>query len=775
MSLRSARRRDLRLVPVALGAWVIAAITTRYPEAAVLSAAALWCGAITSLLLAAATERGRTLLAILAVALAAAGGVAGHVAFAQPARAAAAALDLDGGRFVEVSAQVVGKVERSATGWRFDAIATRVAYGAEADDVAVPVLVRVADRPDGLDLGADIVASGTAILADPGERAVLIVRASRVEVRRPPEGLLAAAADLRRGLVEAVAGLPQPAAGLIPGLSVGETSAVTAELDTQMKVSSLSHLTAVSGANCALVVGIAFATAAACGARRGIRVLAGLTVLAGFVLLVSPEPSVVRAGAMAAIAMLGLLLGRIGAGVSVLCMAVSVLLLVDPWLAGSLGFALSAAATGSLLLAAGPMAEGLSRGMPRPLALAISVPLAAQLACGPLLVLITPTVPVYGVLANLIAAPAAPVGTVVGLLACLAAPVPVLAQGLAAVAWAPAAWVASTAAVATGLPGSSLPWLEGWPGLLALGAVGTAIGVLAARPTTHGAVPRLAVLVLAATAGILLALGPIAAVLDRTRIPEQWAIVACDVGQGDAVLIRSQGQTMLVDTGPDAGALEACLSRFGVRRLDVVVLTHFDLDHRGGADAVIGRTGTLLHGPAGSADDDRLVARFADSGAAVIAARAALSGTLGACDWRVLWPRTDGAGEPAGNDASVVLDIGGCEIPSALLLGDLSAAAQRAVLATGSVRGPYDVVKVAHHGSADQEPALYRSAAARLALLTVGENNYGHPRAETLALLTDAGVALARTDVSGALAVWAEQTTLRVWRSHPDAHDAGSE
>ena len=128
-----------------------------------------------------------------------------------------------------------------------------------------------------------------------------------------------------------------------------------------MKESSLSHLTAVSGANCAIVVGLAFGAVAAAGGSRAARVAGGVVALIGFVLLVTPEPSVVRAAAMALIAMLGVLLGRTGAGIAVLCLAVTVLLVADPWLAGSLGFALSAVATGSLLLWARPLAPG-SRG-----------------------------------------------------------------------------------------------------------------------------------------------------------------------------------------------------------------------------------------------------------------------------------------------------------------------------------------------------------------------------------------------------------------------------
>ena len=198
----------------------------------------------------------------------------------------------------------------------------------------------------------------------------------------------------------------------------------------------------------------------------------------------------VRAATMAVVAMLGVLLGRTGAGTAILSLAVTVLLVADPWLAGSLGFALSAVATASLLLFARPLAGGLARRMPRPLALALSVPLAAQLACGPLLVIITPTVPLYGVVANLLAAPAAPVATIVGLAACLAAPLPWVQSGLTAIAWLPASWIAGTAHTVSALPGDQVPWIEGWAGVAALTAVGVAIGivvVVAAQRETSGA------------------------------------------------------------------------------------------------------------------------------------------------------------------------------------------------------------------------------------------------------------------------------------------------
>lgn len=750
-----------------------------WPQSAVTVAVLLWGTCLGALAWLAVRSEGadtrRRRIAGLVVVLACAGGAAAasHVAFAQPVRQAAVDLGVTGGRAIVVEATVIGKVERRTDGaLAFDARLSRIQTGARATVVNVEAVVRVAPedvepRAD-LDVGAVVMASGTATTARPGERAVLIVQASRgAVVANPPSGLALTGATLRQELVRASTGLPGEGAALVPGLAVGDTSVVSSELDAAMKESSLSHLTAVSGANCALVVGLAFAAAAAVGTPRAARAGAGLVTLAGFVLLVTPEPSVVRAGAMAAVAMLGVLLGRPGAGAAILSLCVGVLLVADPWLAGSLGFALSVAATGSLLLFARPLALGLARGLPRPLALAISVPLAAQLACGPLLVLIEPQVPIYGVLANLLAAPAAPLATVVGLAACLALPIPPLQDGLAAIAWLPASWIAQTAATTSSLPGDLVPWLDGWPGALALGVIGAAIGLLIAlrrgtpwRAVTRGAAAALA----AAVLGIAGGAGLLAGLVGPWTLPAEWTVLACDVGQGDAVLLRSGGAVALVDTGPEPEPLAACLDRAGISRIDLLVLTHFDLDHVGGAAAVEGRVGTVLHGPP-DADGDALLERLAAGGARLVEGRAGLTGALGVARWRVVWPSASSRAFPAGNDASLVLDVRGGGIPATLLLGDLSASPQAAIAASDRLDPPYAVVKVAHHGSADQDPGLYRAAQPGLALVTVGaDNDYGHPRDEILDELTRLEAHVARTDRAGVVAVWEDAAGLRVWR-----------
>jgi len=443
----------------------------------------------------------------------------------------------------------------------------------------------------------------------------------------------------------------------------------------------------------------------------------------------------------------------------------------------SMGFALSAAATGALLVLAAPLARGMTRMLPEAIALGLAVPLAAQLVCGPLLILINPTVPLYGIAANLLAAPAAPIATVLGLAACLSAPVPALASGLVALTWLPAAWISGTALVSVQLPAAALPWPEGWVGALALGAVGAAVVVLL-LPRLQWRGWRMGRAAAAALLAVLVGVQAGSAVLRTTvgalTLPGRWAIALCDVGQGDAILVRSAGAVALIDTGPEPAALRACLDRFGIHHLDLLVLTHYDQDHIGGLAAVEDGATVVLHGPPGDTGDRRTLADLTSAGAEVVDAAAGMSGRLGAATWTVLWPRADDRAFPTGNEASVVLDVRGGGVPASLFLGDMDAASQRALRASGVLRPPYAVVKVAHHGSADQDPELYRSLGAAVALISVGlGNDYGHPRAETISFLHADGMTIGRTDQSGVVAVSFDGDGLSVWRERGPPRGVG--
>ncbi|MCI0155503.1 ComEC/Rec2 family competence protein [Leifsonia shinshuensis] len=620
-------------------------------------------------------------------------------------------------------------------------------------------------------LGAVITAQASVLVNEPGEKTSYRLRAPQAPVvRDAPPPWLAWAAPVRDAFARAASSTPGDGGDLLPGLAIGDETAVGPGLDEAMKVSALSHLTAVSGANCALVTGLVFLLARTVGLGRRTRIVAAAAALAAFVALVGPGASVLRAAAMATVVLLGLARGRVADGLPALALAVVVLLVHDPWLARDYGFALSALATAGLLLLARPLTAALSQWLPRGIALALAVPLSAQLACQPVLILLTPTLPLFGVPANLVAEPAAPVATVLGCIACLLLPwAPALGQLLVWLAWLPSAWIALVARFAADLPGAALPWPDGVLGVLLCALTLVAVALL----TVRRRLPR----VLASSATIALVGGATlyAGALGGSEVgravsmPGDWRIAACDVGQGDALLLRDGDHVALIDVGRKPEPLARCLEMLGVDRLDWVLLTHFDADHAGGVAAVLGRTARAIVGQPDRPADERYLERLRTAGIGIETGRAGMSGVLGSTPWQIVWPpaAVPGGTQLSGNPGSLVVRTEGRGL-SALFLGDLGAGEQDALQASGSI-GPVDVVKVSHHGSADQSALFYQKLRARLGLVSVGDDNgYGHPTARALSLLRESGTVAARTDRSGMLLVSSAPGGPALWTERPD-------
>lgn len=606
------------------------------------------------------------------------------------------------------------------------------------------------------------------------------------------------AAEIRSGLRDAAARVS--GAELVPGFAVGDTSLVPESLEEQMLASSLTHLTAVSGANCALVTGAMIWVLAHLGVGRRVRIAVAALALVGFVLLVGPDASVQRAAVMAAVLLASGFGGKRAAALPALGAAILVLLVMNPWQALQPGFALSVSATAGILLMAGPVAGWLGRRgrLPKPLAVALAVALAAQLACGPLLLLLQPGIPAVGVLANLLAAPAAPLGTGLGLLAALLLPFwPGLGGVLVVAASLPARWVAATAEVAASIPLGRWSWPDGWPGatllavcellfLLALwvqrGRVALPGGLRAPRrapwqprePPPRPIAATVAVLT-AAGIGLLASVTLVAPLVAGVGVPRGWSVVACDVGQGDALLLRSPdrgGEVMLVDTGDDPEKLTSCLQRFGVGRIALLVLSHDDRDHVGALDQIVHRTDRALIAPATSAQGssesqlaERPVVRTLE--AAGVPYEIGSAGNVGAMHaesairWAVLAP-AQGALLVETNAASLVMlvTIGQASV---LLLGDTGYEQQRALIDAG-VELSANVVKVSHHGSRDQDHRLPTLVGAEWALVSVGAGNgYGHPAVDTLGALSRAGTRVLRTDLYGSVALTPVASGFEVW------------
>lgn len=267
---------------------------------------------------------------------------------------------------------------------------------------------------------------------------------------------------------------------LVIGVVLGDDTGLEAATTKNMRASNLTHLTAVSGEHVALVLA---ATLTLCGPLPvRLKTLIGLFTLVGLVLLVQPSGSVLRAAAMGSVQLVGLSAGRQASALPAWAAGAIVLLLIDPWQACDWGFALSIAATGGLIMLAPGIERQLGRLMPTFFAQLAAIPLAAQLACGPLLIALNPHISMWGVVANMLAAPVVAVVTYAGLAAtALATLLPSLAQLLVLPALWGCAWLECIAHFFAHLPGAQVNWPGKLSGVCSLAALNAGIWLLLVR------------------------------------------------------------------------------------------------------------------------------------------------------------------------------------------------------------------------------------------------------------------------------------------------------
>lgn len=592
--------------------------------------------------------------------------------------------------------------------------------------------------------------------AEPGEVVEVLVRAREppILVSRPSP-LDHAVASVRAGLRASVQHLDAEPRGLVPALVVGDTSAMPADLVDRFRVVGLTHLTAVSGANLTIVLATLGLLFRAVGVRGWwLRGALGLGVI-GFVLLCHAEPSVVRAAAMGLVGLVALGAGgRSGQAARALSVAVICILFVDPAMARSAGFALSVLASAGIVAWARPWSDLLARRMPRALAEGIATPLAAQLATQPLVTALSGQISLAGLIANLVAGPLVGPATVFGFLAAAAAlPLPPLAWLFATVAGWCAQGLCWIARLGELFPGAAVAWPVG-PAATVLVLVGC-VGLVLVVPRLLRS-PLLAVL-----AALALVLGLLRPPSSPGWPPPDWAVVFCDVGQGDATVLRTgPDEAVVVDAGPDPAKLRSCLTQLGVRRVPMLILTHFHADHITGVSVVtaghdVGRV--LVSAATSPAAGRELVARMA--GGVVLTDIG--PGTVlraGQVVLQVLAVRNTPngaavAGESAAeNDGSLVLraTVPGLRL---LLAGDVEVDGQRNALAGGADLSA-DVLLVPHHGSAQQLPDFLAASRAGLAVFSVGaDNDYGHPAVRTQQVVQQLGMGILRTDQQGSIAL----------------------
>jgi competence protein ComEC len=668
---------------------------------------------------------------------------------------------------------------RALVRWRGEPVLLRVpswmvsSARASSDGVAVDVL-RVGDivavrgrlRPPDL--------AGQAVHAHATLRATELRATGR---RRG--GALGVVDGVRRRAEHVLDGhLPQAEAALLRGMVLGDDAAMPEKLRDAFKAASLTHLTAASGQNIALLAALAFGLCVVAGVGIRARWTVVLALIALYVPLAGGGPSIQRAGVMGAATLAAALAGRPASRWYALLLAGAVTLVLDPRAATDPGWQLSFVAVIGIATIAGPARERLRRGgLAAPVAEAVAVTVAATLATAPLIAIHFDRVSLVALPANVLATLAvAPIMWLGLAAAALGQLAPALALPLAAVTGPLLGYLIGLARLAAGLPGAqvALPL----PALVVLCALAVALVTapvaedarrgrslrvwLAARGAPNGdSGPhtrrrRRVLLPAAILIAVAAALGP-ALIPPRGLAPPPdgtLRVTALDIGQGDATLLQAGRHAILVDAGPAGAGIVGKLKAAGIRRLDALVVTHPQADHDGGAPAVLAALPVSLlldgRGDDRSPTSTAIDAPVRRTGVRVAGAQAGQVVRAGPLTLRILWPSAGPATPGTDPNDRAVVAVAEAYGATALLTAD----AESPVLAPLDLP-PVDVLKVSHHGSADPGlPALLQRLRPRVALLEVGAHNtYGHPTPTTLSALATAVPVVKRTDRDGAVRV----------------------
>jgi competence protein ComEC len=548
---------------------------------------------------------------------------------------------------------------------------------------------------------------------------------------------------------------------LVAALTLARREGLDPELRDAFARVGIAHLLAISGFHVGVVAGVLVALLMVLGLddrRASLGAAVGAWLYVG---LIGFPDAACRAALILAAAALTRARGRPPARWGALGSALLVLLALDPRRIASPGFQLSFAGAAGLAAWAGPMSRALQRAcrgrMPRTVALAVAAGVAATLATLPVVAWHFERVSLVGIPVTLLATPLVSLG-LVGALVSLA--LDFVSHALASTL-AGGVGVLMGALEALARAAASLPWASVWTtrGSVVAGLAGVAAAMWLARRPRIGARARRSLTVVYVCAGVVA--WPLLLSMQGRGTVE---VLMIDVGQGDAIALRSpRGRWVLVDTGPAsadadpmAHAVVRALESHGVRRLEALVLTHPDLDHIGGATAVLAsfEVGVVLD-PGLPAGKEAFVGALELAATRRVPWRAARAGDHIDIDglWLdVLYPDTDLPPDAETNASSIVLHASWGRF-DALLSGDAYKDVDR--LLAPMLTEPVEVLKVGHHGSdTSTDPLLLEHARPALALISVGRSNrYGHPAPEVLDRLLRSGAEIHRTDREGTVSV----------------------
>lgn len=592
---------------------------------------------------------------------------------------------------------------------------------------------------------------------------------------------------IRSRLLAALEG--QRYAGVVLALAIGDSAAIPAGQWAAFARAGITHLLSISGLHVTLLAGLAGLLVdrlwrsqprcvARCPARR-VAAATALLVATGYALLAGFGVPARRTVCMLAVVAIAVWrAGPVRPG-ALLARAAAAVTLMDPWSVLSVGFWLSFGGVGVLMLSAraarpaeatgvapsrGPVTRRLGR-IGRAVIDWIRIQIRISVALVPPSLAFFQQVPLLGPVANALAIPV--VGTLAVPAAVAAALLPVpglpaLAHLLVDAGLSPVEWLAAREG-AVWTRAAPPPWT------VALALAGTLWWLMPPGwPLRRAALVALLPLVLVG--------GP------RPLPPGAIELVVADVGQGLAVLVRTAEGSVLYDSGPAWGASDAgsrilvpLLRAHGIRGIELLVISHEDSDHSGGAASVLQEVpvGGLLS----SLREGHPLAVMAGH---ATRCHAGQRWSMGGARFEVLHPHWDSyARALTDNDRSCVLAIeaSGTRV---LLTGDASERSEAAMEARGEDLRAH-VLVVAHHGAGGSTSAGFLAAVApRLALISVGyRNRFGHPHPDVIERLSASGARVLRTDRDGALLLgidaggvqvraWREASR-RYWRERPSS------
>jgi competence protein ComEC len=583
-----------------------------------------------------------------------------------------------------------------------------------------------------------------------------------------------------RQLTTASVGSWDPAsAAIVTAILIGDRAGLDDRIERDLQNAGTYHVIAISGGNIAILAGclLLICRLLLVPWRAGLSLT--ILVLVAYAELAGGGSSVSRATTMAVVYLGAMLLDQRTSAASALAVAGSLILLGNPLALVDPGLLLTFGATIAIVLGVPVFtAAVVAPPMLRPPLALLAASAAAEVALLPLGPLFFSRVTLAGLLFNFAAVPLMSIVQIGGMVAvAVTAAFPSLAHA--------AGWVPHQAAL--GLVSSAalvhyVPWLT-WrvpaPSLLLVTLYyGGVVALVSARVWVRWTVPwhraaRRAAVLLSGAAGLLILAGP----LPSWPSPAQLRIVVLDVGQGDATFVRfPSGRTLLVDAGGLGGTarfdvgervVAPALWHLGVRRLDVLAVTHGDADHAGGAGAAlemfrprelwdgvpVPRDGVLTD-LAARADVRGLPWRTVQTGDLL------RDGAITVRAWHP--PLPDWERQRVRNDDSLVLEIRYADV-SIVLPGDIGRVVEEA-LAPAIPPARIRVLKAPHHGSATSSSMRFLTALRpQIAIVSCGRGNrFGHPSPAVLARYRHLGAAVYRTDQQGAITVDTDGRTVSV-------------